>query len=157
MLPWRSWVTRITLVDGMIYRLRSLCRKSCRRELQWPKENKVQENRHQHYFISFKGIIANNKDSFHVTELTASGKAVGTSGKLAVPPSVLLRWEHKSPFTTWRADSVLHSIFPTVFWLGNNSHPLFSIPSRSGLWDLKFRSFGFFNWRMIFSNKYLAS
>lgn len=60
----------------------------------------MQENRHQHYFISFKGIIANNKDSFHVTELTASGKAVGTSGKLAVPPSVLLRWEHKSPFTT---------------------------------------------------------
>ena len=47
-----------------------------------------------------------------MTELTASGKAVGTSGKLAAPPSVLLRWGHKSPFTTWRADSILHSIFP---------------------------------------------
>ena len=44
--------------------------------------------------------MSNNKDSFHVTELTASGKAVGTSGKLAAPPSVLLRWGHKSPFTT---------------------------------------------------------
>lgn len=59
------------------------------------RETKCRKAGHQYYFASFKGIISNNgRKTFHVTELMASGKAVGTPGKLAVPLSVLLRWGH---------------------------------------------------------------